>query len=320
MEKATNIVSKILIYEHNHDVEETLRVFCEENSLVGLKACNNTTLDIFNNNTDLGGVIISDDVHIGDMNCLKIAQTIHDKRPELPIFLRQSTEATNPDMVYAGVFTRERLDLLKDCLTKYLFTTYYPMALIRGMQEISVGAIEANLRGCEIFSGAPYLVNDQVIYGELLSLIPMESSWYRGYMMIQTTEQNAIDLIKQGKTPLASTDTSFRAVNSLLNEITNLIWGGIKARFPLYKDEEQEGMSSTTQVPISINHHHKYISFGSTEPQLCFHYIIQDENKEQPPIDLYQKFVFNLSWYPDNFLDSQSEVEKLVEDGELEFF
>jgi len=323
MEKATNIVSKILIYENQKEAEARLRSFCEENSLIGLKACNSTTMDIFTSNTDLGGVIISEMTQVGEMTAVQIATKIHDIRPELPIFLRMNqVDGKNLalDKVFAGYFAIDRLDLLRDCLNKYLFTTYYPMALIRGMQEIYGTAIAANLKNCDIYSSAPYLVNDQVIYGELMSLIPMESSWYRGYMMLQTTEENAINLIKQGQTPLPVDDTGYRAVNSLLNEITNLMWGGIKSRFPLYKDEEQENLSATTQIPISINHHHKYISFGSSEPQLCFHYIVQDKKKKYAPIDLYQKFIFNLSWVPENYMDSQSQVEKLVDDGELEFF
>jgi hypothetical protein len=73
-----------------------------------------------------------------------------------------------------------------------------------------------------------------------------------------------------------------------------------------------------TQVPIIINHQRRYISFGSEDPQLCLKYNLIANDKAEP-VPIYQRFVFNLSWSPDQFSENPS-VESLVDSGELEMF
>jgi ADP-heptose:LPS heptosyltransferase len=44
------------------------------------------------------------------------------------------------------------------------------------------------------------------------------------------------------------------------------------------------------------------ISFGSSTPQLCFKYTLTDLNDQSaPPVYIYQRFVFNLNWTPEDF-------------------
>ena len=75
-----------------------------------------------------------------------------------------------------------------------------------------------------------------------------------------------------------------------------------------------------TQVPIIVDHQHKFISFGSTEPQLCFRYVLSDPAGGIPDIVFFQRLIFNLAWSPDKFQESNQTVEDFVESGELEFF
>lgn len=70
---------------------------------------------------------------------------------------------------------------------------------------------------------------------------------------------------------------------------------------------------------IDGNHKHKYISFGTENPQLCFLYTLTDENSGRK-VKLYQRFIFNLNWSPENFKEVAHEVEALVDSGELELF
>ena len=72
------------------------------------------------------------------------------------------------------------------------------------------------------------------------------------------------------------------------------------------------------QVPTIVNHCRNYISFGTDDPQLCFHYTITDNEGKLEPVSMYQKFVFHLSWAPEEFQDEP--VDDLVTNGELEFF
>ena len=38
-------------------------------------------------------------------------------------------------------------------------------------------------------------MRDRIIFGEVFSLIPLESTWCRGYMMMQAEEQPILDLL-----------------------------------------------------------------------------------------------------------------------------
>jgi len=70
-----------------------------------------------------------------------------------------------------------------------------------------------------------------------------------------------------------------------------------------------------------INHLHRYISFGSDNPQLCFRYTLTDKTQANArSLVINQKFVFNLNWNPDDFSDNTTSVEDLVNAGELDLF
>ncbi len=72
---------------------------------------------------------------------------------------------------------------------------------------------------------------------------------------------------------------------------------------------------------LIINNLHRYISFRSDNPQLCFKYTISDGNDASfRPLVIQQKFVFNLNWSPEDFSENLTSVDELVSSGELEFF
>jgi hypothetical protein len=75
-----------------------------------------------------------------------------------------------------------------------------------------------------------------------------------------------------------------------------------------------------SQVPIVINHLHRYISFGSENPQLCFKYTVAEPGEPGCRLELYQKFVFNLNWAPEDFTEDLTSVQELVESGALDLF
>lgn len=75
-----------------------------------------------------------------------------------------------------------------------------------------------------------------------------------------------------------------------------------------------------SQVPIIVNHQHRYISFGSEDPQLCFKYTLLDPDGKAAPLVLYQRFIFNLSWAPEKFKENEAIAEDLFDSGELELF
>lgn len=318
----TNIVSKVLVQE-DASVQDTLRCFLSDNHLIGLKASESNLMEMLATNTDLGAIFISDHSVANGKQGLELGLEIHNSRPELPIFYRSEEQDVSLEHPYinafAGVYSFANMDNLTKLVNSHLFINHYPMPLIRGIQQISEAAFGNVIQGVRVQTDAPYLVKDQIIFGELLSLIPLESSWCRGTMMLQTTQQEVMDMIAAGKTHLKTDTTDFRQVNEVLNEVTNLIWGRIKAEFFANADHN-ENVTTRIQVPTLVNHQEKYISFGSHDPQLCFKYNIIDDSAGLPSIVVYQKMVFNLSWSPEEFKESDKATDELVESGELEFF
>ncbi len=317
--------SKILVCEENIDILETIKVFCNAHNLTTLKVWPENILEVLQSSIDLGGIFLYDDIN-GEKEGIQLGLELHRIRPELPIFLRsnslKSVDELPEDMQkpFAGVYQLDTIDSLKDLLDIYIFSIFYPNIMVRQFHDISVEVLHSQFSNIKVISAIPYVVKDQIIYGELFSLIPLESNWCRGYMMLQTEESSVASMISLGNTLISHTGytVDFRDVNAVLGEITNMIWGRIKAEF---FTGSPDAIALRTQVPIIVNHGSHYVSFGSTEPQLCFrHEIVDMSEKALKPIVLYQKFIFNLSWSPEDFPEARQAEEDLVESGELELF
>jgi len=335
MSEETQIVSKVLVHEFDDAALTILKNICTKHNLVGLKVstgdntiglkdASNEIDDVLKSNVDLGAIFLTEAKDHNGVSGLDICIEIHHTRPELPIFLRRESADTIenlPEDIQAaitGCYHVGNVDALDELINSYICSMYYPIELANGIQEISTEAFENIVSDSNITCDQPYLVKDQIIYGELFSLIPLESNWCRGYMMLQTTENEILELIRSNRTHINSSRPDSRDTNSVLNEVTNMIWGGIKSRY--FSSEDGPSEAHRTQVPIIVNHAQKHISFGSTEPQLCFKYTLHDPDKKYPNITLYQRLVFNLSWSPEKFAESDKAVDDFVDGGELEFF
>jgi hypothetical protein len=103
----------------------------------------------------------------------------------------------------------------------------------------------------------------------------------------------------------------------MLGETTNLIWGAFKNRYiPPSAFANQQ-----TQVPIVINHAHKYISFGTPDPQLCIRYHLKDAVRtDAAPLTIVQRFIFNLHWSPEQFAEFSANSADASSTGELDLF
>lgn len=321
MHDPAKLLSKVLVLEHDADSLAGLRAFCDDNGLVGLKPQGDSALAVLRSNVDLGGVFLAEDFTAAEAKGLALAHAIHAARPELPIFLRRTTNHELPDhdrrvlrTTYSTPNTQADAATLRTAVSESIFSQVYPNALVRGIAEISMQALSALFPRCTLATESPYVVHDRIIFGSLFTLIPLESHWCRGYMMLQAEEASVRGLMEtdgQGR------DADFRELNNLLGETTNLIWGGFKNRFIDYRDIG----GHLTQVPIVINHEQRYISFGSQDPQLCFRYVLTDARSAGAPATvLLQRFIFNLNWSPDDFHENTASVESLCESGELEMF
>lgn len=331
MSKDTKIVSKVLVHEFEKTSLTLLKDVCLENNLVGLRVnaeddhiglegASNEFDEVLSSNLDLGGVFLTEAPDSSGVSGLDLCLQIHRKRPELPIFLRRVTrKELSPEVLQAiaGSYENNNIDQLNGLINEYICSMYYPLELAKGFQEISTQVFESLIPGVKVHCDYPYLVKDQLIYGELFTLIPLESDWCRGYMMLQTTEKEIIDLIRSDATAIHSMRPNRNDINSILNEATNLIWG--KAR-SCYFSSVETLEDNRIYVPTLVNHSQKHMSFGSTEPQLCFKFKLIDPKYRFDEITIYQRLIFNLSWSPEKFTENDQIVEHLVEGGDLEMF
>lgn len=319
------MVSKVLVLDGSGTQFDSLKAFCEDCGLVGIRPQHGdeaSVMAILNSNVDLGGIMLYEDFG-GAGQGLELARKIHDSRPELPIFLRRAAVASVAGLaekdaaMFRCAYTLADLEQLRATLDASIFSRVYPNDLVRGITELTRTSLETLFRNCDIDVETPYLVKDRIIYGEVFTMIAIESQWCRGYMMLQTAEDAVLGLIRRDADGAGKTMT-FRELNSVLGEATNMVWGSFKNRY-VGQGDSKNGLLQT-QVPIIINHHRRFISFGSEDPQLCLKYTLREHDRPAAvPVPIFQRFVFNLNWSPDEFKENPS-VESLVDSGELELF
>lgn len=325
MTEKTEIFSKVLVIEEDDAIIAAIRAFCDDNHLIGMRGLSRDVMEVVKGNIDLGAIFMG--AGVTGISAAGVARSIRKHRPEIPIFLRleagQGADSLGLSKeeyqtLFAGDYTLADLSRLKGLVESYVFSMHYPTAMVRGIQEISETSLISAFRNSELVMGHPSIVRDKTIFGEILSLIELESSWCRGYMMLQVDKTGIIDSIRSGRTGLRPEDAEIRGIDSMLSEITNLIWGGIKARF--FAASEQSNALYRVQVPIVINHVDKYVTFGSDQPQLCIKYTLEDKDNQNGIITIYQRFVFNMAWSPELFKESEMAINQMVNKGEVELF
>lgn len=324
MDDTLNLQSKVLVLESDPACHERIKRFCDANNLIGLTVQPGNVMSVLRSNVDLGGILLSEHFEGRAQGGIQLANRIHSVRAELPIFLRRESAIDMEGIAPAersaitSVYTLDTMDRLQEVIGEFIFSLSYPNVLVRGISEITKAALESQFKGLQVAVAAPYVVRDRIIYGEIFTLIAIESNWCRGYMMLQTEEITLLDLVKTNHTHIDPNEGfDFRNLNGLLGEVTNLVWGAFKNRYI----NESNMAARMSQVPIIINHLHRYISFGSENPQLCFRYKVTDPgNPLMRTLEIYQKFVFNLNWSPEDFTENLTSVDDLVESGELDLF
>ncbi|POZ61892.1 chemotaxis protein CheX [Chromobacterium alticapitis] len=314
--------TKMLALEDSQAYVGSLKHFCRDHELICIrpqKAGADSVMNILRSNVDLGGILLFE--HYGGRQAgLELARQIHAARPELPIFLRREQTPSLAGLSerdaprFCCAYTLNDLHILSDALASSIFSRVYPNQLVRGIAEMSRDALAQLFPRCEVTAQSPFLaVKDRLVYGEMFTLIAIESGWCRGYMMLQAEEAPLMALLE----PAGEAAMDFRQLNAALGEATNLIWGAFKNR---YAGGGAQNPALLTQVPIIVNHQRRYISFGSEDPQLCIKYQLRERDAaDGRHVTLMQRFVFNLCWSPGDFQETPS-IESLVESGELELF
>jgi len=310
-----DLSSRVLIYDHDTEQMDSLKSFFSSRSLIGLRVDSESRiLEVLNTNIDLGAVFVSGKV------AEDIVARIHRLRSELPIFVRQSEAKPVLASVPVVPYETGDEDKLDQLVNTYIFNRYYPSELIRLVAEGTRDVVSELFSSLDVEFEKPYLIRDRIIYGELFSLIRMETDWCRGYMMLQMAEEQAGQLIQRGDVPgikPVAGELNFRVVNGLLSELTNSVWGKLKGSFSP-KGGMKEKSKFSSEIPSVINHSRNYISFGTDDPKLCFKYVLNKKGSD-PPMVIYQKFAFHLKWEPEAMKSGFDQVNDLVDEGGLVF-
>ena len=323
MTDAASVMSKILVLDDELASHAAIKQLCADSNLLGIRPTLDSLSEVMallGSSLDLGGVLLYEN-YSGRGRGLTMLQVIHNLRPELPIFLRRDVAAKPLNSVDAqlscAAFDFDNLEPFNTALASSIFNRNYPTHLVRGISEMSLSALQTMFKHCTVRAEAAYLVNDNNIYGEIFSMMAIDSDWCRGYMMLQTEAEKMLDLLRRSA-PADVRSPIYHDLNSLLAEASNLIWGSFKNRYVGIHDQIK-GLKQI-QVPIIINHQRRYISFGTDAPQLCIKYTLTPHNDPHAAsAPLFQRFAFNLSWAPE-LLDENAAFVALVEAGELEVF
>jgi len=316
------LAAKVLLIEHDPLHYGRVLEFCESLGLITVPRGPADALQALSEHKDLAGVLLAEDLpgEGSEAAGLALALALHRQRPELPIFLRRTGSTPLSDAESRAVshpWPSGDIEALRAIIDRSLFGLRYPTALVQGVLELTTSAIRSMFPNAQVDAEAPYVVHDRIIYGQVSTLIALESTWCRGYMMLQTEEGALRQGMAQGLGyEGVGGDLGFRELNNLLGETTNLIWGAFKNRYI----PPQAFANQQTQVPIVINHEQKYISFGSQDPQLCIRYQLSDPKRpRQRALTIVQRMIFNLLFTPEAFTEFATPAAT-ADTGELELF
>ncbi|MFT7373463.1 MAG: hypothetical protein ACI9T9_002163 [Oleiphilaceae bacterium] len=324
IDQPLKLVSNVLVLDGSEEAYGVLKVFFQQNHLVGFRASPESVNEMLKSNMYFGAILISEESISSNIDSIELSHHIHINRPDLPIFLRRY-DSNNLEGIpekyqemFAGAYCLSNLESLKTLVHEQIFEDFYPADLVAGIQAVSEVCIKSGFTGVEVQSDTPFLVHDKLME-DFNSLISLESKWCRGYMMLQVGKARIVDYLRANKTGVAVSEITDQDANTVISNLTNEIWGAIRREFIGYGNE-LEAEASRIQVPLFINPDNRYISFGTSKPQLCYRYRIVDNSGVLPPLVITQKLIFNLDWSPENFELSEQMVDEFIEVGDLEMF
>jgi hypothetical protein len=318
---SATVFAKVLVLESDAASAERIQVFCDSNNLLPQSVRFDNFVEVLQENVDLAGIFLSESTGDSEFDCLAIGELVSRVRPELPVFLRCADPAAQnanaeSEGYFACRYSLDALDGLKQTVSERIFSFSYPAVLVSGLIDMAKTALESQFIGMNVQTDAPYVVLDKHIMGEIFTLVPIETGWCRGYMMLQVDETELANLVNNHRTHVrAAHAEDFRNLNGVVNELTNLLWGSFKNRY-LQLNVTSQNLS---QVPLVINPNHHHISFGANNPQLCFKHNLSSADGSAS-IVVFQKLVFNLSWNPEDFFENEVVDVSQEASGELEFF
>ncbi|MFD1560640.1 chemotaxis protein CheX [Paraburkholderia silviterrae] len=325
-------ISKILLLENEPARAEALAQFGDAHHLAIVPVRRDALAAALRTHYDLAGVLLGEDYGGSREAAAAVALALEAERPELPVVLRRApceTAGASAELPEAlrrvprASWIEDDPQTLRAALDAQVFSHEYPDPLVDGIADMTLGRLRSLFPDLEASWDTPEIVRDRIIFGEVLTLIPIETAWCRGWLLMQTEEMPLLELLPQRAGRDEAHD--FRDVNGVLAELTNLVWGAFRNRYlgnARAADEAGRGRAQV-QVPLLINHRRRYLSFGSDNLQLCIKYRLTCP-KTGREVVVDQRFVFSLGWSPEGFDETAAQAAAAAEEeqasGELELF
>lgn len=326
---ANKPVSKLLLLESDTARAEAIAQIGAAHDCVCVPVRREALSAALKTHYDLGGVLLGEDFGGSHEAAAAVAVALEAERPELPIVLRRASHESAERLheplrrVPCASWVESEPQTLRAALDAQVFSHDYPDPLVDGITDMTLGRLRGLFPELDVNWDTPSIVRDRIIFGEVLTLIPIETAWCRGWLLMQTEEMPLIELLP----PRVGRDeaSDFRDVNGVLAELTNLVWGAFRNRY--LGDSRAAGEAgwgrAQVQVPLLINHRRRYLSFGSDNPQLCIKYRLTcPATGREVVID--QRFVFSLGWSREGFDETAAQAAAAAEAeqacGELELF
>ncbi|MCW8929582.1 MAG: chemotaxis protein CheX [Gammaproteobacteria bacterium] len=315
------IASKLLIIESESNKQEKLRDFCLSNNLKGVLVPEQDKIkEALENNLNIGAIVIPDIEAYTRDSLHDILRDYH----SIPLFIgsdpTKSQEWNFLETAIVEYYDTNDLNSLNELLSLHVFNSLYPDGMIEVLKDIGLGAINSLFKNVNTIMREPYLSSDKRIFGERIEMMPIRSNWCDGIMMLQSEGSGVEKLIMSNHTSYkADKELLSSYTEDLLRELTNHIWGGFKEKF---MPDGFSGRTNSIEVPMTINHQEKYISFGIRKPLLCLKFIVSDVDANNPdfkPISLYLKFSFHLYWNTDEYVKNEKSEDD-IEAGGLDLF
>jgi len=303
-----------------------IREFCVDQNLVGLEDKSLSLNELLEENFELGALFLAEECDDRGQSGLELAQQIHKKRPDLPIFLRREQNSKLDQMTnetklaIAGSYHLEDMAALSESVQEFIFNNEFPCKFVRGVQGLTIAALEAEVKGIEVIPEVPYVAKEYRLQGDLSSYTALNGQWCRGLMEIQISNDSVQQLIGAGKTNLmVEGEVGAKDINGWLSDISNMTWGSFKSYFLTIDVAEEHSRAMDIAIPVIANFRDGTVSTGSSMPQICFNYLLVDTETKLPDIRLTQKLLFHLFWVPEAIADIDI-VFELAESEEVVFF
>lgn len=257
--------------------------------------------------SDICAIFFAEEFDSEGLTGFDIAAQIHEKKSNIPIFMRLTGKRTINDLpsehrrIITGCYNACDPAQLKKITDSFLYGLFFPNRLVHILIEAGQYTLASALKNCEIRNSRPFLVYDYSLATELTSILPIQLPFGNGSLTFSINQQDSINLIANEHTALEKEQTSIDHCNQFISEITNQYWGKVRRMCEMAYGSEQN--RATVSIPIIVNHKMNYINFGNHTPQLCFRFLLIRDHLIPEGISVEFKIIFNTLLCPTDFCE-----------------